>query len=108
MVRRLAPVSGRMAIAVLVSLVLLGGAAVMTARHQAAAQPPEGPPEGFPGMGGFFPPMFGGGGFGMIVHRDCIFIAEGGVLYKIDPAEMKVLGKVRYIELPPPPPPPQQ
>jgi hypothetical protein len=111
MTRRLTSVSGRVLVAALVGVVLLGGATLVVARHDATAQ--FGP--GQPGQPGFMPPMPmgppGGQGIAMLVHKNLIFIAQGGTLYKIDPDEMKVLGEVQYQKPPPPPdvfgPPPR-
>jgi hypothetical protein len=49
------------------------------------------------------PPMFGppgGGGIGMLAHEGRIYIAQDGVLYKIDPDKMVVEGEVRYLRRP--------
>ena len=98
-------VSGRILVAAILAVAVVLAAAAALGRHEATAQFGPGPGPGGPG---FMPPMPmgppGGQGIAMLVHKDLIFIAQGGTLYKIDPQEMKVLGEVQYLKPPPPPP----
>jgi len=99
---------GRTLVAVCIAVVALGTIYIVAGPQPASAQ--MAPGGGMPGgraMPGMPPPwMMGaappGAGLAMVVHKDMIYIATGGKLYKIDPEKMELVGELTFQEPPPP------
>jgi hypothetical protein len=95
---------------VLLVLVLMSLAVAALAQDQAPPPPGAGPGGGMRGMRGGGAPMPPTPV--MMVFQDFIFVELGNVLYKIDPAQMKVVGSCPLATPPggpggmPAPPPP--
>ena len=90
--------SGRAIVAALVALLVVGVVAVLLLNRDVVAQPPGQP-------GAVMPPRMpmmsfasGGGSVAMVVHRNYLYVAQGGTLYKIDPETMTVEGEVQFVK----------